>query len=132
MDHPEYKRAGTIVAEENSASIQSESRGSFVPLRWRAITWFGIIGLALIATIPDPRAFYLIPLYPNGFDRAIGTSGSSGSGVVGYIVHFGLFLGMLLAYRRFIFIPSVVILVLVCALNTHGCSEIIEELQGIN
>jgi hypothetical protein len=100
-----------------------------IRFKWRIATWAGVIALALLATVPDPRAIYLAPLYPHGFDRAIGTSGSGGGGVVGYFVHLSLLVAMLASRRKSFFFIATLALVTVCVLNTRGCHEILSGLS---
>lgn len=128
MDQTEYKRAGQIVYDhEIKGSIQTRHH-SKVRFRWRLFTWAAVLTLALLATIPDPRAFYMIPLYPHGFDRAVGTAGSSGGGIVGYFVHMFLLVAILAASRRWFFFVVTVALIIVCSINTRGCHQILSGL----
>ena len=128
MEEPEYQRAGRIVYDLDPKSGLKTSGYSLVKFRVRIITWASVVALALIATVPDPRAFYLIPLYPHGFDRAIGTSGSSGGGVVGYLVHTALLVFILAAGRRSLYFVATLTLVVVCSINTRGCHQILSGL----
>ena len=129
MEQPEYKRAGRIAYDQELKSKFKSPSHSRVRLRVRLITWISVVALALIATIPDPRAFYMIPLYPHGFDRAIGSSGSSGGGVVGYFVHIALFVFILAASWRWVYIVATVALVIVCLITTRGCHHILSGLS---
>lgn len=126
MDPPACKRAGTIHPDHQGPASPPRSTIRF---RWRLCTWAAILMLALLATVPDPRAFYLIPLYPHGFDRAIGTAGSSGGGVVGYVVHLCLFVSILAARRRWFFFTATLAMIAVCAINTRGCHQILSGLS---
>lgn len=129
MEQPEYKRAGRIDYDQEPKFKFKSPNHSRVSVRVRLITWISVVALALIATIPDPRAFYMIPLYPHGFDRSIGTSGSSGGGVVGYFVHTALFVFILAASRRRVYVIATVALVVVCSINTRGCHHILSGLS---
>lgn len=131
MDQPDYKRAGQIVYDQEFKKGARMHHGSDIRFRWRLSTWAAVLVLALVATVPDPRAFYLTPLYPVGLDRAIGTSGSSGGGIVGYFAHVALLIAMLAARRRYIFFLVTVLLVILCVLNTRGCHEMLKELSRI-
>ena len=128
MDQPEYKRAGAIVYDHETKNNLQTRRRSDIRFRWRLSTWATVLVLALLATVPDPRAFYMIPLYPHGFDRAIGTAGSSGGGIVGYFVHLSLFVAILAAHRRWFFFVVTLALIIVCSINTRGCHQILSGL----
>src|SRR5690606_32361620 len=111
------KRAGQIVYDHEFKGNPQACQQSKIRFRWRISTWAAVLFLALLAAVPDPRAIYMIPLYPHGFDRAIGTSGSSGGGIVGYFVHFTLFVAILAAHRRWFFFVVTLALVVVCSIN---------------
>lgn len=128
MDQPEYKRAGQIAYDHEIKSSPQTCHQSKVRICWRLSTWAVVLTLALLATIPDPRAFYMIPLYPHGFDRAVGTAGNSGGGIVGYFVHIILFVAILAAHQRWFFFVTTLALITVCAINTRGCHQILSGL----
>lgn len=129
MEEPQYKRAGRIIPDQEIRKRHRPLRSFQIRLRWRLVTWAAVLLIGLLAVAPDPRAFHLIPLYPIGFDRAIHTSREGGDGVVGYLAHLVLFLSILAANRKSVFFLVTLMLIMVCALTTKGCHEILSGLS---
>jgi hypothetical protein len=129
MEEPQYKRAGNITYDSDIKNVVHADRPFRIRLKWRLITWTAVMIMALLSTIPDPRAFYLIPMYPMGFDRAAGIAGSNGGGPVGYFVHITLFIAILASTKKRLFFIFSLILIIVCVMNTKGCHSIIEGLS---
>lgn len=128
MELPEYKRAGKIVYDHEIKNNRPKRHRYTIRFRWRLTTWAAVIILALLATVPDPRAFYMIPLYPHGFNRVIGAAESGGGGIVGYLLHLFLFVTILAARRRWLFFAVTLALIVVCSINTLGCRQILSGL----
>jgi hypothetical protein len=129
MEEPQYKRAGNIVHDSEIRDVGHTNRPTKIRLRWRFITWAGILIIALFSTIPDPRAFSLIPMYPMGFDRAIGIPGTNAGGPLGYFLHAGLLVAIMVSTKKSMFFIWSLVLIVVCVLNTKGCHAILEGLN---
>jgi hypothetical protein len=109
---------------------EADNRGRLSFLQRLAICG-GIILLGMIFAAPHPGAILFVPFYPIGLDKIMGTTGPSGSGVVGFFVFAIVITIVLSVSRRLPFIILCVILAIICGFTTSGCHRVLEGMSGL-
>jgi hypothetical protein len=93
------------------------------------ITW----GIALIATMPDPRGIVWIWAFPGGLPMFFTHEPLNFTDIgIGLVVHLILLIGTVVTKRQWLAIAWYVLICIALAMNVSGCRNFLENLDDLH